>query len=174
MRCRRSTKRQSSTILPCPIKYVTQRYNLRWQLSHALPSAGDVGLYICSSYVAAQSMTLTSEHILHIARAVSDTPSFELVWRARYMLATAPMRARRGSRWLSCAHSTHTCQPSGREALRLPSGRAYTSRLHSALLREQGQNRLDLCSALTSPHAAPRRSRVAEPSAAATRGWVRV
>jgi hypothetical protein len=46
-------------------------------------------------------------------------------------------RALRGSRWLSCAHSTRTCQPGGREALRLPSGRAYTSPLHSAVLREQ-------------------------------------
>ena len=158
-------------LLPRPKKYTTQGYNLRWQLSHALPSAGGVVLYICSSYVNAQSILLTSEHILHIARAVSDTPNFELVWRARYMLAAAPMRALRGSRWLSCAHSTRTRQPSGREALRLPSGRAYTSPLHSAVLREQGQNRLDLCSALTSPHAAPLRSRVAEPSAAAARAW---
>ena len=142
-------------ILPRPKKYTTQGYNLRWQLSHALPSAGGVVLYICSSYVKAQSILLTSEHIPHIARAVSDTPNFELVWRARYMLAAALMRALRGSRWLSCAHSTRTCQPSGREALRLPSGRAYTSPLHSAVVHGTMPKSPR---SLQRSHVAPRRS----------------
>ena len=100
-------------------------------------------------------MVLTSERILLHRPSGFRCVLFELVWRARYMLAAAPLRALRGSRWLSCAHSTRTCQPSGREALRLPSGRAYTSPLHSAVVRGTGPKSPR---SLQRSHVAPRRS----------------